>query len=283
MRTDRIFRAITDDGAFRVVTLDGTKTAQAVCRAQGVRGQTARHLSQLVLGAVLIRETMSPQLRVQGILRRRDGKGYLLGDSHPSGNARGLYSRKQEEQEFDLEDSVLQMVRTLQDGRVQQGLVEVGSGADISQALMTYMQDSEQIVTMIVVGSVFDESDNVVGAGGYLVQLLPQAEQAPLAVMTERLEDFRNIDHILTHPEFTPKLLCEELLYGMPFTELGDTELGSECWCNRASLLGALASLQRQEVQKMVEEGQMLEITCDYCRQEYQLAPAELQGLLDQN
>jgi molecular chaperone Hsp33 len=283
MRTDRIFRAITDDGAFRVVTLDGTKTAQAVCRAQGVRGQTARHLSQLVLGAVLIRETMSPQLRVQGILRRRDGKGYLLGDSHPSGNARGLYSRKQEEQEFDLEDSVLQMVRTLQDGRVQQGLVEVGSGADISQALMTYMQDSEQIVTMIVVGSVFDESDNVVGAGGYLVQLLPQAEQAPLAVMTERLEDFRNIDHILTHPEFTPKLLCEELLYGMPFTELGDTELGSECWCNRASLLGALASLQRQEVQKMVEDGQMLEITCDYCRQEYQLAPAELQGLLDQN
>lgn len=274
---------MTNDGTFRVVTLDGTKTAQAVCRAQGVNGKTARHLSELVLGSALIRETMSPQLRVQGILRRRDGKGYLLGDSHPSGNSRGLYSRRQEDQEFDLEGSVLQMMRTLHDGRVQQGVVEVAPGAEISQALMTYMQESEQIVTMIVVGSVLNEAGDVLGAGGYLVQLLPQAEQAPLAVMTERLEDFRNIDHILTHPEFTPKLLCDELLYGMPFTELGDTELGSECWCNRASLLGALASLQRQEIQDMVDDGQMLEITCDYCRTEYQLAPAELQGLLDQN
>lgn len=274
---------MTNDGTFRVVTLDGTKTARAVCRAQGVRGKTARHLSELVLGSALIRETMSPQLRVQGILRRSDGKGYLLGDSHPSGNARGLFSRRQADQEFDLEGSVLQMVRTLHDGRVQQGVVEVRPGADISQALMTYMQDSEQIVTMIVVGAVFDDGGDVAAAGGYVVQLLPKAEQAPLAVMTERLEDFRNIDHILTHSEFTPKLLCEELLYGMPFTELGDSELGSECWCNRASLLGALASLQRQEIQSMVEEGQMLEITCDYCRQEYQLAPSELQGLLDNN
>lgn len=274
---------MTNDGTFRVVTLDGTKTAQAVCRAQGVRGKTARHLAELVLGSALIRETMSPQLRVQGILRRTDGKGYLLGDSHPSGNSRGLFSRRHDDLEFELEGSVLQMVRTLHDGRVQQGVVEVAPGADISQALMTYMQDSEQIVTMIVVGAVFGDDGDVAAAGGYLVQLLPKAEQAPLAVMTERLDDFRNIDHILTHSEFTPKLLCEELLYGMPFTELGDTELGSECWCSRASLLGALASLQRQEIQNMVDEGQMLEITCDYCRLEYQLAPAELQGLLDQN
>lgn len=274
---------MTDDGTFRVVTLDGTKTAQNVCRAQGVRGKTARNLAELVLGSALIRETMSPQLRVQGILRRADGKGYMLGDSHPSGNSRGLFSRKQDDQEFELDGSVLQMVRTLQDGRVQQGLVEVTPGSDISRALMTYMQESEQIVTMIVVGTVFGPDDTITAAGGYLVQLLPHAHQGALAVMTERLEDFRNIDHILGHPEFTPRLLCDELLYGMPFTELGDSELGSKCWCSRASLLGALASLQRQEIQNMVDDGQMLEITCDYCRLDYQLAPSELQGLLDQN
>lgn len=284
MPTDRIFRAMTNDGAFRVVTLDGTQTARAVCRAQEVRGKNASHLAELVLGSALIRETMSPQLRVQGILRRGDGKGYLLGDSHPSGNTRGLFSRKKDDDgELQLEGSVLQMVRTLHDGRVQQGVVQVGKGADISQALMTYMQESEQVVTMIVVGAVLDADQTIAAAGGYLVQLLPQAEQAPLAVMTERLEDFRNIDHILTHDEFTPRLLCDELLYGMPFTELGDSELGAECWCSRAALLGALATLDRQEIQSMVDDGQMLEISCDYCRHDYQLAPAELQGLLNNN
>lgn len=283
MRTDSIFRAMTNDGTFRVVTLDGTRTAQAVCKAQQVRGLTARHLAELVLGAALIRETMSPQLRVQGILRRSDNSTFLLGDSHPSGNSRGLYSRKQEEQPFELNGSVLQMMRTLHDGRVQQGVVQVADGSDVSTALMTYMQESEQIVTMIVVHAVLDEESTPLAAGGYLVQLLPQADQAPLAVMTERLEDFRKIDHILTHPEFTPKLLCSELLYGMPFTELGDSELGSECWCNRTALLGALATLQREDIQDMIKEGQPLEITCDYCRHDYRIAPTELQGLVESN
>lgn len=291
-QTDSIFRAMTNDGTFRVVTLNGTQTARAVCAAQQVRGGTARHLSELVLGSALIRETMSPQLRVQGILRRSDGKAYLLGDSHPSGNSRGLFSRKHAEEEFDIKNSMLQVVRTLHDGRVQQGLVSVNDDADVSRALMTYMQESEQIVTMIVVGAVLksathplapNEGETVISAGGYLVQLLPQAEQAPLAVMTERLEDFRNIDHILTHPEFTPRALCEELLYGMPFTELGDSPLGSECWCSRTSLLGALATLNRAEVQSMVEAGEILEVTCDYCRETYKLAPSDLQGLLDTN
>ena len=273
---------MTNDGTFRVVTIAGTATARAVCAAQQVRGPTARHLSELVLGAALIRETMSPGLRVQGILRSQDGSGYLLGDSHPSGNSRGLFSRKPEKEEFSLDGSVLQMVRTMQDGRIQQGLVAVPDNADVSQALMTYMQESEQIVTMIAVGATFkDEAVSV--AGGYLVQLLPQAEPGPLAVMTERLEDFRNIDHILNTPEFTPRLLCEELLYGMPFTELGDSPLGSDCWCSRANVLGALATIDRGEVQSMVDEGEVIEVTCDYCRQLYRLAPSELQGLLENN
>jgi molecular chaperone Hsp33 len=283
---------MTNDGTFRVVTLDGTQTARAVCKAQQVRGDTARHLSELVLGSALIRETMSPQLRVQGILRRSDDRAYLLGDSHPSGNSRGLFSRKDPDQQFQIKNSMLQMVRTLQDGRVQQGLVNVADDADISRALMTYMQESEQIVTMIVVGAVLrsaaldlapGQPEQVISAGGYLVQLLPEADQAPLAVMTERLEDFRNIDHILTHPEFTPRALCQELLYGMPFTELGDSRLGSECWCSRTSLLGALATIDRTEIQRMVEASEVIEVTCDYCREVYKLAPTDLQGLLDSN
>lgn len=288
MSGDSIFRAMTDDGTFRVVTIDGTQTAKAVCAAQRVRGETARHLAELVLGAALIRETMSPGLRVQGILRSRDGSGYLLGDSHPSGSSRGLFSRKADIEDFQLQGAVLQMVRTMHDGRIQQGLVAVPDDADVSRALMTYMQESEQIVTMIAVGATFADAaafadGAVASAGGYLVQLLPQAERAPLAVMTERLEDFRNIDPILAAPNFSPRVLCEELLYGMPFTELGNSSLSSECWCSRTALLGALSTLDRAEVQSMVSDGEAIEISCDYCQALYRLAPAELQGLLAHN
>ncbi len=279
--SDRIQRAMTDDGAFRVITARCTNTVAGVLKAQSAQGNTARHLGDLVTGTILIRETMSPSLRVQGILKGDDAPGYLLGDSHPSGKARGLIGGRAGN-DFRVEKGVLQVMRTLHDGRVQQGVVAVPEGGDVSRALMVYMQESEQITTMIVANTLL-EDDRVVAAGGYLVQLLPGAPQGPLAVLTERLEDFRQIDAFLKQPDFSPSGLMSELLYGMPYTELDETDLEYGCWCGRASVMGALASLNRTEIQSMVDDGDVLEISCDYCTREYRVTPAELMGLLDKN
>jgi molecular chaperone Hsp33 len=288
---DSIFRGMTDDGAFRIVTLRATQTVAGVITAQGARGNTARHLGDLVAGSVLVRETMSPGLRVQGILKRRDQPGYLLGDSHPSGKTRGLASGQAAEGSFEMKNALLQMVRTLQDGRIQQGVVAVPDDASVSAGLMAYMQESEQITTMIVVGTLFedglteegDATPKVKVCGGYLIQLLPGVGRGPLAIMTERLEDFRNIDPMLLAEGFTPKALADELLWGMPYTELEQSSFDYDCWCSRASMLGALASLNRDEVSELVTAGQVLEISCDYCHRDFNVTPAELQGLLESN
>jgi molecular chaperone Hsp33 len=278
-----IHRSITDDGSFRVVTVRATDTVRGVIDAQSATGITARHLGDLTAGSVMVRETMSPSLRVQSILKRQDKSGYLLGDSHPSGDTRGLIGGKQLEGEFELEGALLQVVRTLQDGRTQQGVVAVPDGSDVSKGLMTYMQESEQITTMIVVSTLFDATGFVCVAGGYLVQLLPGAEKAMVAIMTERLEEFRNIDEQLRAPDFSPKALTDELLWGMPFTELDTSSFRHRCWCSRTSMMGALASLNRQEIQSMVDDGEVLEISCDYCHKDYRVTPAELRGLLQSN
>ncbi len=281
--SDIICRAMTDDGAFRVVTVRATETVRGVLAAQEARGTTARHLGDLVTGAVLIRETMSPSLRVQGILKRKNQKGYLLGDSHPTGNTRGLVGGKHTQAGFELDDAMLQVVRTLHDGRVQQGVVGVPDGSDVSHGLMAYMQESEQITTMIVVETLFDDAGVVTASGGYVIQLLPGADRAPLAIMTERLEDFQSVEKFLRDPEFSPESLMAELLWGMPYTPLDSSTFNYGCWCSRSSMLGALASLNRSEVQSMVDDGEVLEISCDYCQREFRVTPAELRGLLDKN
>lgn len=277
-----VFRAMTNDGAFRVVTIHSTQMVQGVIDAQRASGLTARHLGDLVTGTTLLRETMSPQFRVQGIIKRPEVPGYLLGDSHPNGQTRGLAGIKAGAPEFQLDNAMLQVVRSMQDGRVHQGVVAVAEGGDVSQALMAYMQESEQIVTMIVVATLL-EGSTVKSAGGYLVQLLPGVPHGLLAIMTERLEDYRNIDALLARPDFTPRLMCEELLYGMPFTFLEESPVAFGCWCSRASMMGALASVSRADIQSMVDDGEVLEISCDYCAQEYRVTPPELAGLLESN
>lgn len=278
---DLIQRAMTDDGAFRVITARCTQTVSGALEAQKTHGQTARHLGDLITGSIMIRETMAPGLRVQGILKRAKTPGYLLGDSHPSGKARGLVGGALHG-EFQIENAMLQMMRTLQDGSLHQGVVSVPDAGTVSDALMVYMQESEQITSMIVAGTLL-EHGRVLAAGGYLIQLLPNAPVGPLAVMTERLSDFKQLDQVLGNPAFSPEWLMSELLYGMPYTELGQAQLKYACWCSRTSVLGALASLNRSEVQSMVDDGDVLEISCDYCAKEYRVSPAQLKGLLNKN
>jgi molecular chaperone Hsp33 len=92
--TDSVLRAMTDDGAFRVITARTTDTVRGVLQVQSATGGTARTFGDLITSAILFRETMAPELRVQGVLRGSRGTGSLVADSHPSGKTRGLYSSR---------------------------------------------------------------------------------------------------------------------------------------------------------------------------------------------
>src|SRR5262245_32715894 len=117
---------MTDDGAFRVITARTTQTVRGVLASQSATGKTARAFGDLITGAILFRETMAPELRVQGVLRGAGNSGSLVADSHPSGKTRGLVQMSSGSTEIGLESgAVIQMMRTLPNGRINQGVVEV--------------------------------------------------------------------------------------------------------------------------------------------------------------
>ncbi len=270
---------MTDDGGFRVITARTTDTVRELLRLQRADADVARSLAELVTGTVLVRETMAPSYRVQGILHGVARSGALVADSHPDGGSRGLVQRRGETAPLVGPGAVLEMMRTLPRGTLHKGLVQVRDEGGISTALMAYMQESEQVTSLVAVGAVFD-GDRVRAAGGYLVQLLPELSEAMLAVMTARLSDFPPIDELLRDEATTPATMMGELLYGMPYTQLAESELAFRCRCDAVRLMASLATLPRAEIQDMVDEGKALEITCDYCFQEYRIDPEQLRGML---
>jgi molecular chaperone Hsp33 len=283
-------RAITDDGAFRVITALTTETVRGAISAQHARGATAKHFGELITGVVLVREAMAPNLRVQGILKSSTGKGSLVADAHPDGTSRGLVNFGSGDGGEILvgKGALLQVMRTLPNGMLHQGVVEVPapapgdprsrSGSGISRGLMAYMQDSEQVFSTIAVATVLD-SDTVVAAGGYIVQLLPEVERGPLMVMTERLADFEDLEQAL-HGGASPDTLLSELLYGMPFTRLLESKLSFACRCSQVRVVSTLATLPRADIEDLLRSGEVLEIRCDYCGKEYRVLPAQLRSLL---
>mgnify|MGYP000892756020 CR=1 FL=1 len=278
---DNVLRALTDDGAFRVIAADTTATVRGAIEAQKPEGiELTRAFADLLTGAVLVRESMAPDYRLQAILQGNDKRSRLVADTHPDGSTRGLIQLPSDTKTLAYDKGVLQVARTLHNGSLHQGMVEVPSNnATISGALMAYMQTSEQVATVIAVGCHFAAGE-VVAAGGYMVQLLPEVEEGPLMVMTERLRDFEDIVPYLARGAASPSALLAETLYGMPYTKVGDRPVSFGCYCSPERLMGSLASLPRSDIESLLAGGKTLDIECDYCRKNYKFTTDQLKSLL---
>lgn len=276
---DRVVRALTDDDTFRVMVAVTTDTVRRSIRAQGVRGRTARQFAELLTGTVLVRETMAPQYRVQAVLKGAGGRGSLVVDAHPDGMTRGLVQLPEgvDELTFGTGSSLLMMRGGA--GRNYRSLTEPPDNGSVAEALMVYLQNSEQVISVTAVGA-HGQGEEVEYCGGYVVQLLPGAARGPLMVMTERLAAMPPVSELLANVRGNADELLSELLHLMPHTKLGDSDVRHGCLCDERAVLASLATLSRDELLDLMKGDEVLEIRCDYCTADYAIPVAQLRGLV---
>ena len=283
--SDGVVRAMTDDSTFRVITARTTQTVLGAISAQKAAGFTASVLGDLITAAILVRESMAPDLRVQIILQCQGQRGRVVADAHPDGSSRGLVQRSVTTTDVSLRDGdLIHVARTLHNGALQQGTVEALAKGGVSQALMQYMQLSEQIFTVCAVGC-YEEADGIVAAGGYLVQLLPEVLEpsGPLLVMAERLRDFESMQPWLARRLGAPATLMGELLHAMPYTVVSEGSLHFGCQCSAERVAMALSTLPKPDIEDLLRQDAPVDLTCDYCGKAYSFQKAHLRGLLARN
>ncbi len=277
---DRVTRAMTSDGAFRVIAAITTDTASQAARAQGLSGSAALRLAELITGAVLLRETTSPGRRVQILMRDRAG-GVLVADAMPDGSNRGIVNPGAADAVIRPDaGTTMQVSYTMRNGALHQGLVDVPAGSDLSTALMRYMQQSEQTLSVISVIAVADGADGVAVAGGYVVQLLPEAERPALRAMTRHLDRLESLEHLLGGPVTSSRDLISHLLLGFEHDELADSPLCFGCTCSEERVLAGLARLAPEDVASLVDSESPLEVRCDACGRRYDIDPDDLRSFV---
>ncbi len=248
---DSVLRAVTHDGSFRVIAAQTTETIRGALKSQTASPETSRIFADMLTGAVLVRESMAPDLRVQAVLQGDDKRSRIVADSHPDGMTRGLVQLATNVKELKVgAEGILQVHRTMHNGALHQGVVAVPEGGDVSGAFMRYMQESEQVVTMISVGC---------------------------------LEDFRDILPLLQRGAASPRELLFETLYGMPYEQVAERTVHFGCNCSEMRLMASLASLPKHQITELASSKDMLEIGCDFCGREYRFSPEQLRGLVDTN
>ncbi len=205
----------------------------------------------------------------------------LVADAMPDGSNRGIVNPGSTDTVIRSGgDTTMQVSYTMRNGALHQGLVNVPAGSDLSDALMRYMQQSEQTVSVISVTAVADGADGLAVAGGYVVQLLPEAERPALRAMTRHLDELDSLDRLLSGPVTSSRELVSRLLLGFEHAELADSPLCFGCTCSEERVLSGLARLGPDDVASLVGSDAPLEVRCDACGQRYEIDPDDLRAFV---
>ena len=268
------------------MTVDTTQTVRAAIAAQKAPANQRALFAELLTGAVLIRETMSPGQRVQAILKPRetsDSDTALIADAHPKGLTRGLISERGDHvTPLKLSpNTLLQVIRVMHNHELNQGFVLTDAQAGVSGAITQYMMSSEQVMSIVEVHALLDDARHVVTCAGFIVQLLPEASQEAIAQMVDRMEARPSLGSMLARQgAFDPARLMGELMGDAEHTVLAEEPVFWGCTCDEVRLVSAMATLGQQEIQDIVEEGGFLEVSCEYCGTDYRVGTEQLRGLL---
>lgn len=277
--TDSVLRAMTIDGSFRFIALDASETARGILQAQKITPapdqsplqQRGRILAELTCGAVLLRQAMSPDFRLQIVLKQTD-VGTITADAFPEGLTRGLVQIPDDKQLTFGENTLLTAIRAMPNDALHQGVVETNPDDGVSQSLMTYLASSEQVHSVIAVGTVWDATGNLQFAGGYLVQLLPNADINTLSAITDELAKSPGIETLLEQTQADPtKLLRALFSKEIDYTLLDQNPIHAGCNCSQDRVIGALLTLGPDDLAELFAQENSISTQCDYCGVSYEV------------
>lgn len=269
---------MTKDGQFRVIAATMAETCAEAARRQNAPEDLIVRQAQLMCAGVLIRETMQPGNRVQIILKDPSGHR-LVADSLPDGKNRSIVNPGTPGDTHLGHAGLLQVNYTLRNGDLHQGIVTLESDDAVSDSIMRYLQESEQIAAFVCIDCKAIASGPT-AVGGFVVQVTPEATHEGLSEMTRHLEELESLPEWLAGEAPDPEALIAKLLVGQEYAILADSPLIFGCTCSTERMVLGLSTLARSEIAEFLQEGKAIETSCDACGRRYQISTEQLAELL---
>ncbi len=153
------------------------------------------------------------------------------------------------------------------------------STSEIAEDLAYYFAVSEQVPSAVGLGVLMEKNNTVKQAGGFIIQLMPFAEEEVISRLEQKVASVDSVTSLLEQGH-TPETLLQ-LLLGESGLEITDRmPVRFFCNCSKERVTKALISVGEQEIQKMVQEGKPIEVNCHFCNTTYTFTPEELKEII---
>lgn len=165
------------------------------------------------------------------------------------------------------------------------GLKEPYSGqvmlqtCEIAEDLTYYFATSEQVPSAVGLGVLMNKNNTVRQAGGFIVQLMPYAEEEVISRLEQNVQKINSVTSLLEEGH-TPESLLEKVLEGFDMQINEKTDTRFHCNCTRERVEKALISIGRKELNEMIQEGKPIEMNCHFCNTNYTFTVEEMKEIL---
>ena len=150
---------------------------------------------------------------------------------------------------------------------------------EIAEDLTYYYATSEQVPSSVALGVLMNRDNTVRRAGGFILQLLPFAEEEVIAKLEKRIGELNGITGLLDQ-DMTPEMILEYILGDLGLEIMDKLPTAFECNCSKNRVEKAVISIGQKDILEMIEDNKPIEVNCHFCSKHYVFTIEELKEML---
>lgn len=177
-----------------------------------------------------------------------------------------------------LDMGVLNVIKDMGLKEPYVGQTHLVSG-EIAEDLTYYFATSEQVNSSVALGVLMEKNNTVRQAGGFILQLMPFAQEEVIAQLEKNLSTLPSVTTLLDRGE-TPETMLDLVLAGLDHEVLEKMPTKFECDCSKSKIEKALISIGAKDLQEMIDDNKPIEVKCHFCNTDYTFNVQELKALL---
>lgn len=286
---DYIVRGTAADNQIRVFAATTRALVEEARKAHNTSPVATAALGRLLTGGVMMgsmmkgdKDLLTLQIQcngpIKGLTVTADSQGNVKGYAYNPNVMLPPSDKGKLDVGKALDLGVLNVIKDMGLKEPYMGQTQLVSG-EIAEDLTYYFATSEQVPSAVALGVLMNKDNTVKRAGGFIIQLMPFAEDGLAEKLEEKLKNMEPITALL-EKGMTPEDIIDSVL-GEFGVEIMDT-LPAQFYCNctKERVEKAIVSVGAKELNEMIQEGKPIEVNCHFCNKNYTFSIEELKEIL---
>ncbi|MGM0547641.1 MAG: Hsp33 family molecular chaperone HslO [Bacillota bacterium] len=285
---DYLIRAITTNKEIRALAVKSTDVVREAQQRHQTTPVATAALGRVITGALLTGSLVKSGDEIVLKIKGSGPAGKIVADANQKGEVRGYIENpnldlyQKESGKLDVAKAVgageLSLTKIMRMKEPYTGNVPLVSG-EIGEDLTYYFTASEQVPSAVGLGVLVDTDLSVKAAGGFIIQLLPDASEETIEILENNLSKLSSVSKLIEAGK-TPEELLEELFGDMDYRIMARKDVKFKCRCSRERSYELIAGLGTEEIKSTLAEQGEIEVRCHFCNKNYKFEKKEIEKLL---